>query len=82
MCSAELIDKGQAYVTWDEEQPAVMLYNFSKILHVQAKKEKGIEQLLIHSPVTVLCISHAVSAHHLELTRRVLSEPDIARLVK
>lgn len=81
MCSAKLIDKGQTYPTWGEDQSAVTLYDFSKILHVQARK-KGSEQLCIRSRHSAVHQPRSYCAHHLELTRRVLSEPDIARLVK
>lgn len=59
MCSAKLNEKGRTRYTWGKDWSAVVLYNFSKILHVKANKSS--EQLCICSPVVAMCVSHAVS---------------------
>jgi len=81
MCSAKLNEKGRTCYTWGKDQSAVILYNFSNILHAKANRSN--EQLCVCSPVVAMCVSHAVSvAPQSEPTRCVLSEPDITGLVK
>lgn len=50
MCSAKLNEEGRTRYTWGKDQSAVILFNFSKLLHVKANKRS--EQLCVCSPVT------------------------------